>query len=315
MDPLPLEGIRVLDLGDVLAGPMAAMFLSDLGAEVILVESIQRIGQRGPVRPLPGTESYPNKEPGERPWDRNSRFDETARNKLSVTLDLMRPQGRKLFLRLVRLSDVFVSNYLPRQIEKMGATYSVLREARPDIIALYMPAYGISGPYQDYTGIGPAMEAISGSTSLRGYLGSDPTLNTVHWATDVSACITGSFAILAALHHRLQTGEGQVIDMSQIETMMPHLGEAILDYTMNGRIQGPMGNRHPSYAPQGVYRCRGENRWVAISVTSDAEWKALCHVLGGPPWCREERFSDPQSRWQNQDELDRRLEEWTAGQD
>jgi len=178
-----------------------------------------------------------------------------------------------------------------------------------------LPGFGMSGPYKYYQGFGANVEAVCGLTLLRGYRDLDPTTTSSTFHMDAASGITATFAILSALHFRNRTGKGQFIDFSQAENMIPHIGETILDYTMNGRVQTTLGNRHPSMAPHGCYPCKGEDKWVTIAVASDEEWKGFCRVMGNPPWTQDERFSNILSRWRHQDELDRLISEWTKEQD
>jgi len=243
-------------------------------------------------------------------------FHALGRNKSSCCIDLTRPQGVEVFKRLIKVSDVFLESNAAATMEKLGLTYDVLRDVKPDIIYLSMPGLGCSGPHKYYTGFGAQLQALASHTWLTRYPDLDyTTTQSLLFHCDASSGATAAFAVLCALHYRNRTGKGQFIDLAQIETVIPHLGEAIMDYTMNGRVQEPMGNRHPSMAPHGVYRCRGEDRWVAISVSSDKEWQGLCRALGNPPWASEERFSTSRGRLENQDELDKCIEEWTCCHD
>ncbi len=321
---LPLEGIRVLDLTAVWAGPHATMLLADWGAEVIRVESIQvlQATTRGhmarPPKEVPRLRkgwgmSYPNWDPGDQPWNRYPIFQSHARNKLSMTVDLRLPEGLEIFHRLVALCDVFIENNVPETIEKLHLTYEELVEHRPDLIALRMPAYGLSGPYKNYRSFGVQLEGTAGHTLVRGYPDMDAgTGRDDVYIGDAAAGVNGALAVLMALRHRRRTGKGQLIELAQAENFIPYLGEAVMDYTMNRRVHDTLGNRHPSKAPHGVYRCRGEDRWVTIAVGNDEEWQGLCRALGHPVWSRDPRFATGIGRWKAQDEMDSRIEEWTA---
>jgi crotonobetainyl-CoA:carnitine CoA-transferase CaiB-like acyl-CoA transferase len=333
MTKLPLEGVRVVAIPVVFAGPFATMLLADLGAEVILVESVHHFPPvtRGYLPKPPqalvpttgatfggtgGIQTYVDHWAGDRPWDRFVMFHALGRNKSSCCIDLTRPQGVEVFKRLIKVSDVFLESNAAATMEKLGLTYEVLRDVKPDIIYLSMPGLGCSGPHKYYTGFGAQLQALAGHTWLTRYPDLDyTTTQSLLFHCDASSGATAAFAVLCALHYRNRTKKGQFIDLAQLETVIPHLGEAIMDYTMNGRVQEPMGNRHPSMAPQGVYCCRGEDRWVAISVSSDEEWQGLCRALGNPPWASEERFSTSKGRLENQDEMDKCIEEWTCCHD
>ena len=320
---LPLDGIRVLDLTAVWAGPHCTMLLADWGAEVIRIESIQVLqpSTRGhmahPPKELPRLRkswgmTYPDWDPGDQPWNRYPIFQSHARNKLSMTVDLRLPEGLDLFHQLVNICDVFVENNVPETIEKLHVTYEELVEHRPDLIALRMPAYGLSGPYKNYRSFGVQLEGTAGHSLLRGYPDMDPATGRDDvYLGDAAAGVNGALAVVMALRHRRRTGKGQLIELAQAENFVPYLGEAVMDYTMNRRVRDTIGNRHPSAAPHGVYRCRGDDRWVTIVVGSDRQWQGLCRAIGNPAWCGDPRFATGIGRWKNQDEMDVSIEEWT----
>jgi crotonobetainyl-CoA:carnitine CoA-transferase CaiB-like acyl-CoA transferase len=322
MGRLPLEGIRVLDFTVVWAGPFAAMLLADFGAEVIRVESLQYFPSvtRGvlprPTRALMGSlhgyaGAYPERHPGQRPWNRHPMFNPHARNKLGMTVDLSRPRGRELFLRLVEVSDILIENHSAGFMDRLGLTYDVLRQAKPDLIMVSMPAFGMSGPYKHYQGFGINVESLCGFTWLRTYRHGDPTDVSPTLHMDAASGAGAAFAILAALLYRQRTGKGQFIDFAQAENLMQQIGESLMDYTMNGRVQTSLGNRHPFMAPHGCYPCRGTDRWVVIAVADDAEWEHFCEAVGNPPWMQDERFASTASRYRHQDALDAYIAAWT----
>ena len=313
MARLPLEGITVIDAGEVLAGPYAPSLMGDMGALVIRVESIQRFGVgRGPgLRALPGTPGFPGKDPGKRPWDRNALYNMYTRNKYGITLDLTRPKGVELYKRLIKLADIVVENWSAGVMERFGLGYEALKEVKQDIIMISAPGFGVEGPYKGYGTYGSNVDAIVGHTSLRGYPGEDPTVTSTHVYPDSVAAFNICLAALVALHYKMRTGNGQYIDVSQAECFAPHLGEFFLDFVMNGRVARPMGNRHPSMGPHGCYRCREEDDWVVIAVEDDAEFAALCRVMGRPELAEDERFADQLSRLRHREELDAVIQEWT----
>ena len=322
MSQLPLAGIRVMDMTVVWAGTFTTMMLADMGAEVIRVENnmFAPYGTRGiMVRPSDSlletrgmaTAGYPDRKAGGRPFNRAAMFNVHARNKLSMTVDYMQPKGLDVLKRLVAISDVFVENNAYGTVDKLGLGYQDLSQVKPDIIMISMPGFGCSGPHASRIALGRHLECIAGHTLLRGYPDADPTWTTEVYHCDAAAGAMGAFAVMAALLYRQRTGKGQFIDLAQIETVIPQLGEAIMDYTMNGRVQGPMGNRHPTAAPCGLYPCKGENRWIAITVFTDEEWQGLCRAMGNPSWTNEGKFSDGLNRVNNQDELDGHIAEWT----
>ena len=321
MPKLPLEGIRVLDITVVWAGPYCTSFLADLGAEVIRIESLNTFVPlgRGPmahptVEDLKGMSPWagamPGRVPGARPWNRYPIFNAHARNKLGVTLDFFRPGGMDIFKRLVKISDVFVENNPTSTMEKLGISYSLLQEQNPGIIMLRMPAYGNTGAYRNHRAYGLHIEGVIGHTLQRGYADMDPSANSTVLMSDAAGGTQGAFAVLAALHHRKRTGRGQLIELSQAENTLPFMGQSFMDFSMNGRNASTLGNRHP-YAVQGCYPCKGDDRWVTITLFDDKDWAAFVQALGNPDWCREDRFADAISRYRHHDELDRHIAQWT----
>jgi crotonobetainyl-CoA:carnitine CoA-transferase CaiB-like acyl-CoA transferase len=326
MTTLPLTGIRVLDFTVVWAGPYATMLLADWGAEVIRVESLQHFPSttRGLVPRPPAAmlanathllAGFPNWEPGERPWNRHPMFNAHARNKLSMTVDLTRPEGYDIVRRLVTMSDVIIENNTTGVMAKLGLDYDTVRAWKDDLIYVSMPSFGYSGPYRAFQGFGSNVEALCGFTAVRGYADAPLTSNTGVYYMDAASGPGGAFAVLCALHYRQRTGKGQYIDFSQAENMLPHLGEYFMDAAMNGRDPVPMGNRHPAMAPHNCYPCQGEDRWLVLVVANDAEWQRLCKALGNPEWAMQPQFASLAGRLQHQDELDHRLAAWTSTQD
>jgi Predicted acyl-CoA transferases/carnitine dehydratase len=240
-------------------------------------------------------------------------FHHWNRNKYGITLNLKDNVGVDIAKRLVKISDVALDSFPPRVMKNFGLDYPALKEVKPDIIMLSMPAYGASGPEKDYRAFGASMEQMSGHAELSGYIGEyeTPMKSGIDYG-DPTAGVTAAGLILAALHYRRRTAKGQWIDVSQCEPTSLLIGEALMDYTMNHRMWKRMGNRDPWMVPQGCYRCQGDDKWVVISVSSEEEWRALINVLGNPPWAEEERFRDRLSRWHNQDELDKLINEWTS---
>jgi crotonobetainyl-CoA:carnitine CoA-transferase CaiB-like acyl-CoA transferase len=301
MPPLPLEGIRVIDMTVVWAGPFGGALLGDLGAEVIKIDSIQRLGG--------------NPAPDAKPWNLSANFNSVGRNKKSVTIDLLRPEGREVFYRLAKNSDVFIENNAPDVVRRLGISYDILSRHNPRLIMASLPAFGVVGPYSHFRAYGANMEAVVGHTLLRLYPDTDATNATSVFLADAAGGATGAFAIMAALYHRRRSGRGQFIDLSQAENVMHTLSQAVMDYSMNGRVQGSYGNRHPYRAPQGVYRCAGEDCWLALSCADDAEFVALCAVIGRPELAQDERFATLDARQKNHDELDAIVEAWTVDKD
>jgi crotonobetainyl-CoA:carnitine CoA-transferase CaiB-like acyl-CoA transferase len=317
----PLRGVRVLDLTVVWAGPMATMLLADLGAEVIKVENIhvwQTLARGALAHPpkLPAgpdtPATYPNDEPGERPWNRAANSMNTLRNKRSVTIDLRVPEGRRYFDELVMLSDVVYENNVSETLEKLGVTYDALRALRPDIIFVRAPAFASTGPYRNRRAFGVHLEGVTGHSLLRQYPDLDPSTNTQIFAGDFFAGTHGAFATITALIARRRTGKGQLVELPQVEAATGMLAQYAMDYALNGRLHESIGNRDfHGAAPCGVYPCRGEDRWIALTVDDDAGWAALCGVLAAARLADDDRFTTPERRRQNHDDLDRELSSLT----
>ena len=322
MPKLPLEGVRILDMTLVWAGPYTTTLLSDLGAEVIRIESRQFFPPltRGVMaHPTPAfveamplfLAGLPNREVGERPWNRWPLFNSHARNKRSMTVDMLRPEGKEIFNRLVAVSDVLVENNPTETMEKLGISYESLTQIKSDFIMLRMPGFGNSGAYKNYRAVAPMNEDVAGHNTLRGYTDMDPTGVTSVYAADAASGAGGAFAILSALNYRRRTGKGQLVELAQVEHFLPYLGQAIMDFTINQHLQTSLGNRHP-YAIQGCYQCSGEDRWVCITIYNEADWDAFCSVLENPEWTREAKFTDPLSRLRHHDEIDQHITDWTS---
>lgn len=319
---LPLEGVRVLDITVVWAGPAATLHLADLGAEVIRLDnpSLFPTATRGTMpRPpkalvpqMGSLSSYPDDDPGERPWNRHSMFSAHARNKLGATVDLRTPMGREMFLRLADCSDVVVENNSVDVMDKLGLGWEVLHARNPRLIVLRMPSLGLAGPYRSFIGFGAHFEALCGLTAIRGYTDLDPTATVPVFHMDPTSGATGAFAVMCALRRREATGEGELVELAQAENLLQHIGEYLIDAARTGRAHEPMGNRHLWRAPQGCYRCAGDDRWAVLSVGTDAEWRGLRRAMGEPAWSADARFDTGAGRRAHHDEIDAGVEAWTA---
>ncbi len=296
-----LDGVRVADFCWLWAGAYATDLLAFLGAEVIKIESMARVD---PSRQMTLTIGQAFEGVNSSPV-----FNSINLNKLSVTLNLKKPEAIGLVKRIVEVSDVVTENMRPGVMDKLGLSYEELKKVRSDIIMLSSSAFGSEGPLKRYGGYAPSFAAYSGLTHLTGY--SDGPPNPMTGSTDLMSAATSAFAIMAALVHKQETGRGQFIDLSSVESLAVFTGDAVMEYVMNGRVQGRNGNRDRIMAPHNCYRCRGEDKWVSIAVSTDEEWRALCGVAGNPDWAADERFSDAYSRWKNQEELDRLVTEWS----
>ncbi len=325
---LPLDGVRVLDMTVVWAGPLVTMLLGDLGAEVIRLDNpnLFPTATRGAVpRPKAGQEAdfgqfwgrFPDGEGGERPWNRVAAFVSHSRNKLGATLDLRTELGRETFLELVETADVIVENNSVRVVANLGLDWDVLHARNPRLIALRMPSLGLSGPYADYIGFGAHMEALCGFSSLRGYRDLDPTSLDTTYYMDPASGVAGAFAALCALRRREVTGEGELIEFAQAENLMNYIGEYLIEASITGEAHECHGNRHPHRAPQGAYPCadsdRSNDQWMVLSVADDAQWSALVAAMGSPSWACDPALATEAGRRARHDELDERLAGWTAG--
>jgi len=299
MAKLPLEGVRIADFCWAWAGPYATMLLASMGAEVLKIESMQRLDHVR-ARAL-GFGLFGG-------VDRSPFFNDLNLNKLSVTLNLSQPEAVELAKRMVSISDVASQNMRPGAMDRLGLGYEDLRKVKPDIIYLSSSACGATGPDREYIGYAPTFAALGGAVYLCGYPDAPPQGMT--GSIDLRSAVASAFAILAALCYRQSTGEGQHIDLSSQEAITVLLGEALMDYTMNRRNQTRKGNHDDAMAPHSCYRCRG-GQWVTIAIATEEEWQTFCSAIGAPEWTKDQNFSDAYSRLKNQDELDRRVEEWT----
>ena len=298
------------------AGPMCTRLLGDMGAEIIKIEALKHIDPwRGTVDPQRAQQAFPYRPVTDRPYDCSPGFNLQNRNKFGVTLDLQTPQGKGILLRLVSLSDVLVENYSPRVMPRLGLDYSALKQARPDLIMMSLPALGSTGPDRDYLAFGQTIDCMSGMAYLTGYMGEEPMLQSGLSYGDPLSGMNAAFAVVSALNYRRHTGKGLHIDLSQVEGLIAFNADSILDYTMNGRIPERMGSRDRSMAPQGCYRCRGEDQWLVIAIPSDDVWQEFCRAIGRPSWTEDSRFTNLLDRYANQDELDRLIETWTIKHD
>ena len=309
----PLRDYRVLDLSRIWAGPYCTKLMADLGAEVIKMESLSVYdSHRGPVNPARGIAAYPDGEPGNEPWNRNGWFNCLHMSKYGITLELTSEEGRRVFERLVSVSDVLIENFRQGSLERLGYDYRALRRHRPDLIYVSMPAFGNTGPWKGYLGYGIGQEQLSGMAHLTGYPGDGPMKSGINHGDP----ITGSHAagvLLAALRRRRRTGKGMYIDVSQQESSVALMGPELLSYQMNGRETERRGNRSPWFAPCNTYRCAGEDRWITIAATSEQEWAALAKEIGAPGLADDSRFTSAANRMANQDALDTIIGEWTSG--
>jgi benzylsuccinate CoA-transferase BbsF subunit len=301
----PLTGVRVTEFTSAWAGPYATCLLGFLGAEIIKVESRKRIDHARFTSFTTGT-TFSNP-------DQSPVFNSLNLNKQSVCLNLTQPRAVEIAKRLVEKSDVVVENMRPGVISRLGLDYQALREVKPDIIYLSSSSCGQTGPDREHVGYAPNFASAAGLSFVTGYPDWPPSV--LSGAIDLRSATAAAFSILAALICHQRTGEGQYIDLASQETSVMLNSSALMDYLMNGRVQTRKGNRDDTMAPHGCYRCRGEDNWISIAVANDREWRALCDAMGKPELAEDERFSQAETRWNHQDELDRIISDWTRNRD
>ena len=298
----PLAGIRVADFTWVWAGPFCTLQLAHLGAEVIRVETATRACVTRLLPPFADFEPAPN---------RSGYFNQYNQGKKSVALDLKRPEAIEAAKRLCAASDVVVENFAAGVMERMGLGWDVLRRLRADLIVIALSGYGATGPDSDKVSYGPAQVPLSGMSSVTGYRGFPPMHVGISYG-DPTGGLHGAVAVLAALLHRARTGQGQYVDLSQWETSMAVLPEAICAWTMNGAAPERDGNRDAHMAPHGVFRAAGEDRWVAIAVEDDAAWARLAAAIGHPELASDPRYATAAARKQREDALEEVVTAWTS---
>ncbi len=302
MKARPLAGLRIADFTWIGAGSFTTKLFSDLGADVIKIESAARLDQVRTAKP------YRDGIPG---VNRSGYFSDRNSNKRSITLDLKNPRAQKIARDIIRQSDIVANNFTPGTMEKFGLGYADVVAFKPDIIYLAMSMNGDSGPEKSYVGFGLTMGALTGLQILCGNPGREPVGTGTNFPDHIPNPTHGAFAVLAALRHRRLTGRGQLIDLAQIEPTISLLGPAVVDWTANKRVATCRGNERPGFAPHGVYPCRGSDRWIAIAVKDDVAWSALTAVLD-PKLASEARFADAPSRWLHRHALDKELASRTA---
>lgn len=295
------EGLRVLELGSGAAGPVATRYLAEQGARVVRVESSRRPDF---LRLLSARRGRPEA------LDASPMFVLLNPNKESVALDLSRPEGVALVRRLVQWADVLAESFAPGVMERWGLGWESLCALKPELVMLRGCLFGQTGPERAYPGFGGQGSAIAGFNHLTGWPDAE-ALGPYATITDSLSPRYAALAIVAALIERESTGRGRLIDLSQIEAGVYSLSETVVRQSANGETPGRRGNRDEQGAPHGIYPCRGEQRWIAIAVFSDAEWYALRRVFLDPPWARDARFARAAGRLENQDHLDERLADYT----
>ncbi|HVN63189.1 MAG TPA: CoA transferase [Candidatus Binataceae bacterium] len=295
---MPLAGVRVLDFTWVVAGPVATRMLADNGAEVIKIE------RKNPP-PL-----------GDRKLGLQC---DLNRDKLSTSINMQHPRGVELARRLAAISDIVMDNFSARVMRNWKMDYQSLASVKPDIICISMSGLGHTGPRSSYVSYGPTLQALSGYTMMMAEPDGTPVGYGYSYA-DMCGGYTGALAALIALYHRRRTGKGQFIDLSQFEAVTAVVGPMLLDISANGRTQSPplYDSKEGPAAPHGVYKCRAEgtddDRWLAISVHTETEWRRFVEVIGSPTWASEAKFRTLYLRMKNRDELDAHVSRWSQSQ-
>ena len=292
----PLEGVKILDLFWVLAGPGSTRMLADYGATVIRVESQSHLDTLRVIPPYQFNHPHPEGAGG---------FQSANANKLGITLDMSTSEGQKILRELVEWADVVTESFAPGVIDGLGLGYEALRKIKPDLIMISSCLMGQTGPWRTFTGFGNLAASVTGFQTLAAWPGRPPA--GPHGAyTDFIGVRYNAVSILAALDYRDRTGVGQYIDMSQAEAALQFLTPAYLDYTVNGELRMAVGNADLDYSPHGVYPCKGDDRWIAIVIRSDSEWGALCDLMDR---------SDLKNQRSDHELIDRAITEWTTAQD
>lgn len=296
-----LEGVKVADFTWAAAGPRTTKYLSDNGATVVKIESMTRMDASRSLAPF---------KDGKKGVNRSVYFSALNSGKYAVTLNLSYPKGIEIAKRLVAWADVVVEGMRGGAMSKIGLGYEDLKKVNPGIIMLSTCMYGQTGPYSSHPGYGLILTVLSGFSHIIGWPDRGPSVIYGPY-TDFVCPRFNILAIAAALDYKCRTGKGQYLDMSQYEHGIQFLAPLVLDYTVNKRGPVRLGNRCTYAAPHGAYRCKGDDRWCAIAVFTDEEWKKFCQVIGNPDWMKDSKFATIMARLRNVDELDKLVEKWT----
>jgi crotonobetainyl-CoA:carnitine CoA-transferase CaiB-like acyl-CoA transferase len=301
---LPLAGVRVIDLAMGWAGPLATRQLADLGAEVIKVEG----------RAYPDWwrgSDYSDEANAARQHELAMNFNFLNRNKTGITLDLTRPEGADLLRRLVRTADGVVENYACGVLAKLGLDYAHLVQEKPDLVMVSMPAFGATTPWAEVRAYGSTLEHGSGLPSITGRPGDPPMMNHIAYGDPIGG-LNACPALLAGILHQRRTGQGQFVDLSQVECLFPLVAPWVIEQSTTGTTAPRRGNRHPWLAPHGCFRCAGEDAWVVVAVTSDEAWVALAQTIARPDLAADPSLATAQGRRAREDELEAAIEAWTS---
>ena len=300
---LPFQGVKVVEWTQAINGPWVGAYLADFGAEVIKIESIKF--------PEMSRTSSPYKDdiPG---FDRSITFNFFNSSKRSFTVNLRHPRGREIFMKLVAWADIVIQNQRPGLMKQMSFGYDELKKVKEDIILLEVSILGQEGPMVGVGGWGSNSMAQSGQFYYYRFPGDTPNSPGFTAIPDAIGPMYAAMAAIAALDYRKKTGQGQHLDISQLEPLVHFLGPAVLEYTVNGRIQPPVGSRDDHAVPHNAFRCKGDDQWCAIAVFTEEEWQSFCRVLGDPAWTKSAKFATYSARKDNEDELEEHVNRWTA---
>lgn len=299
MEKKALEGVRVIDFTNGAVGTICTRRLGSFGADIIRIESKQYIDS---MRLMSGPDHF----------HRTAPFTSAGLSKKSITVNMKEPKGVEIVKKLVKVSDLFIENYGLGVMESWGLDYPDLIKIKPDIIMFRTPGLGLGGPRSMQRTQGPLLSSLGGLYHLWRHPEESRPIGSQVIHPDFYAANTAVMVILSALDYHARTGKGQLIDLSQAETVSSLMGPIYLDYTVNNRIPEPLGNHSSFASPYGVYRCKGDDKWCAITVFNDDEWKSFCNAIGNPAWTQEERFDDVLQRVKHSNELDTFIEEWTT---
>ncbi|MEM7324047.1 MAG: CoA transferase [Actinomycetota bacterium] len=308
----PLSGVRVLDLTRVWAGPCATRIMADLGADVIMVEAPWARGEATvDETSVAATRYYPDNDPGEQPWNRNGFCNKFNLNKRNIALDLSQPGAVAVLEDLITGADVLIENYSPRVMPQFGLDEHRLHALNPSLIYVTMPGFGRRGPLRDRVAYGPVVDSQGGLSVLMGYAGETARKAGVAWPDPVAG-VHAACATIGALVDRAEDGRGRTLELAQLEATVAMTGHAVADRQLSGVEPKPIGNRHRRFVPQGVYRCTGTDRWLALSVVDDRSWAALCAAAPFDPAWRD--WTEPDRRTA-EDMIDTAIEAWTSTRD
>lgn len=302
---LPLAGLRIVDLTMGWSGPLCTRQLADLGAEVIKIESC-----KFPDWFRGSTDNKPNFFE-QRLYEKHPTFQVMNRNKIGITLDLTSPEGVELAKRLVANSHAVVENSSREVLPKLGLDYEALRQVKPDVIMVSMSAFGVRGAWANCRAFGQTMEAAAGLPSVTGNPDWPPTMNLAAYGDAVGG-LNAAAALLIAVIHRQRTGEGQHVDLAQVECMLPLVAPWIIEQSATGKLSPRLGNRHPMFVPHGCFPCNGKDAWVVVAVTSDDQWPLLCRTIGRDDFAADPLLRSAEGRRTQQDTIEAALAAWTC---